>query len=151
MHKHELIPKLERTAIFEEFKRDDFNALVEYLSVQKIDEGAVVFREGDRGGHLCLLLEGRLAVLKDAGHGEKKKVTEVTAGKLIGEISLMDGMPHSATVIAAAPSTLVLLSRENLARICDERPRIGNRLLWKIGHLLSLRLRQTTGKLVDHL
>jgi CRP/FNR family cyclic AMP-dependent transcriptional regulator len=151
MHKHELIPRLERTAIFEQFKRDEFALLIEYLSVRRVDEGAVIFREGDRGGHLCLLLEGRLAVLKDGGNGEKKKVTDVTAGKLIGEVSMMDGMPHSATVVASTSSVLVLLSRENLARICEERPRVGNKLLWRIGQLLSLRLRQTTGKLVDHL
>lgn len=151
MHKHELIPRLERTTMFEQFKRDDYASLVDYLSVQRVEEGAVVFREGDRGTHMCLLLEGKLAVHKDTGDGEQKKVTDVNPGKLIGEISVMDGMPYSATVIASVPSTLVLLSKENLARICEERPRVGNKLLWKVGQLLSLRLRQTTGKLVDHL
>ena len=151
MHKHELIPRLERTTMFEQFKRDEYAVLVDYLSVTRVDEGAVVFREGERGAHMCLLLEGKLAVLKDTGNGEQKKVTDVNPGKLIGEISVMDGMPYSATVIASTPATLVLLSRENLTRICEEKPRVGNKLLWKIGPLLSLRLRQTTGKLVDHL
>ena len=151
MHKHELIPRLERTAMFEQFKRDDFAVLVDYLTVTRVDEGAVIFREGERGAHMCLLLEGKLSVLKDPGNGGQKKVTDVSPGKLIGEMSVMDGMPYSATVVASAPATLALLSRENLARICEDRPRVGNKLLWKIGHLMSLRLRQTTGKLVDHL
>jgi CRP-like cAMP-binding protein len=151
MHKHELIPKLERMAMFEDFKRDETTLLAGYLVGQRVDQGAVIFREGERTAHMCLLLEGRLEVLKGAQGGQAKKITDVTPGKLIGEMSVIDGQPYSATVVASEPSVLVLLSRENLLRICEERPRIGNRLLIKIANMLSQRLRQTTGKLIDHL
>lgn len=151
MHKHELIPKLERMTMFEDFKRDETTLLAGYLVGQRVDQGAVIFREGERTAHMCLLLEGRLEVLKGAQGGQAKKITDVTPGKLIGEMSVIDGQPYSATVVASVPSVLVLLSRENLLRICEERPRIGNRLLIKIANMLSQRLRQTTGKLIDHL
>lgn len=151
MHKHELIPKLERMALLEDLKRDEYALLAGYLVGRRVDQGAVIFREGERTAHLCLLLEGRLEVLKDAQGGQPKKITDVTPGKLIGEMSVIDGMPYSATVLASAPSVLALLSRENLTRICEERPRIGNKLLLRIAGMLSLRLRQTTGKLIDHL
>jgi CRP-like cAMP-binding protein len=151
MHKHELIPKLERTALFSEFKREDYEALVDYLTVQKIESGILVFREGERGTRMCLLLDGRLEVFKRDDGGTDKKITDVSPGKLIGEISLIDGMAYSATVISSAPSTLVMLSRDSMMRVCEERPRVGNKLLWKISHLLSLRLRQTTGRLIDRL
>lgn len=151
MHKHELIPKLERITMFEQLRRDEYRMLADYLVGQRVDEGAVIFREGEKTAHMCLLLEGKLEVLKDAHVGDPRKITDVTPGKLIGEMSVVDGQPYSATVVATEPSTLVLLSRENLSRICEERPRIGNKILFKIAHMLSLRLRQTTGKLVDHL
>lgn len=151
MHKHELIPRLERTAIFDDFRREDFEALVGYLSVLRVDAGTLIFREGEKGTRMCLLLDGKLEVFKTDDSGARKKITDVGAGKLIGEMSLIDGMPYSATVVASAISTLVMLSRDNLQRICEERPRVGNRLLWKIGNLLSLRLRQTTGRLIDRL
>lgn len=151
MHKHELIPRLERTAIFDDFRREDFEALIGYLSVHRVDAGTLIFREGEKGTRMCLLLDGKLEVFKADDSGARKKITDVSAGKLIGEMSLIDGMPYSATVVASAISTLVMLSRDNLQRICEERPRVGNRLLWKIGNLLSLRLRQTTGRLIDRL
>lgn len=151
MHKHELIPKLERMAMFEDFKRDETTLLAAYLVGQRVEQGAIIFREGERTAHMCLLLEGRLEVLKDAQSGQTKKLADIAPGKFIGEISVVDGQPYSATVIAAESSVLVLLSRENLMRICEERPRIGNKLLFKIANMLSQRLRQTTGKLIDHL
>lgn len=100
---------------------------------------------------MCLLLEGRLEVFRNDDSGARKKITDVGPGKLIGEMSLIDGMPYSATAVASAISTLVMLSRDNMQRICEERPRAGNQLLWKVANLLSLRLRQTTGKLIDRL
>lgn len=151
MHRHELIPRLERIPIFAQFARDEISALIDYLTVLKVAKGAVIFREGERGAHMCLLLEGKLEVHKDTGQGKLKKIADIAAGKPIGEMSVIDGMPYSATVVAAQDSTLVLLSRDNLMRICEERARIGNRLLWQIATMVSLRLRQTTGKLVDHL
>lgn len=151
MHRNELIPKLERTAMFEDFKRDEYEALVGYLQVQKVDGGAIIFREGEKGTRMCLLLDGKLEVFKADEQGNSKKITDVGPGKLIGEMSLIDGMPYSATVIASAVSTLVMLSRDNLLRVCEERPRVGNKLLWKVSNLLSLRLRQTTGRLIDRL
>jgi CRP/FNR family transcriptional regulator, cyclic AMP receptor protein len=151
MHRHELIPRLERTPMFAQFGRDDISALIDYMSVLKVAKGATIFREGERNAHMCLLLEGKLEVHKDSGQGANKKIADIIAGKPIGEMSVIDGMPYSATVVAAQDSTLVLLSRDNLMRICEERARIGNRLLWQISTMVSLRLRQTTGKLVDHL
>ncbi len=151
MHKHELIPRLERTQIFSQFTRDEISALVNYLMVQSVAKGAVIFREGERSAHMCLLLEGKLEVHKDTGQGKLKKIADIVTGKPIGEMSVIDGMPYSATVVAAQDSTLVLLSRDSLMRICEERARLGNRLLWQIAMMVSMRLRQTTGKLVDHL
>ncbi len=151
MHRHELIPRLERTPLFAQFGRDEISALVDYLTVLKAAKGATIFREGERSAHVCLLLEGKLEVNKDTGQGAFKKIADIPAGKTIGEMSVIDGMPYSATVVAAEDSILVLMSRDNLVRICEERARIGNRLLWQLATMVSLRLRQTTGKLLDHL
>lgn len=151
MHRHELIPRLERTPIFEDFRREDLEALAGYFTVHRVDAGTLIFREGEKGTRMCLLLEGRLEVFRNDDSGARKKITDVGPGKLIGEMSLIDGMPYSATAVASAISTLVMLSRDNMQRICEERPRAGNQLLWKVANLLSLRLRQTTGKLIDRL
>jgi len=64
-------------------------------------------------------------------------------------MSALDGQPYSATAIAAESSVLILLTRDKLHRITEEYPRLGVKLLWKLTRLLSQRLRQTTGKLVD--
>ena len=63
----------------------------------------------------------------------------------------VDDQPHSATAIANEDSNLLMLTRMNFERLTQEEPVLCNRVLTQIARLLSLRLRQTTGILVDHL
>ena len=66
-------------------------------------------------------------------------------------MSLLDDLPYSATATAKDLTKLVLITRHNFERLTEEHPILGVKMLKKIARLMSLRLRQTTGVLVDHL
>jgi len=80
-----------------------------------------------------------------------KHVTAIGVGKVIGEMSMIDGNPRSASAIAAADTILVTLSKESMDLLFKEKPYVGLKLLKKIAFSMSQRLRQTTGILVDYL
>jgi CRP-like cAMP-binding protein len=67
--------------------------------------GATLVREGDPGDSLCIIAEGTVEVQT---HG--RVVAEMTAGNYFGEISLIDGEPRSATVVAVDDVVLFTLS-----------------------------------------
>ncbi len=149
--KKDVAVMLKGTQMFADFFQDENEVIAQYMHAYGAPKGVIIFREGERTGHLCLLVEGRLELYKDDDQGGQKKLVEIRAGKSIGEMSVLDGLPYSATGITAIPSKLLLLTRDNLNSIIDEHPRLAAKVLWKIGNLLSLRLRQTTGKLIDFL
>ena len=149
--KKDLVTMLGSTQMFSEFNDDENGIISHYMLAYGAKKGVIVFREGERTRHLCLLVEGRLELYKDDDDGGHKKLVEVRAGKSIGEMSVLDGLPYSATAVTGTPSRLLLLTHNNLDRLLKEHPRLAARLLWKIGNLLSLRLRQTTGKLIGYL
>jgi len=149
--KDEIIEMLDSTQMFNDFSGDDINLLSEYLHAYSAKTGAIIYHEGERAGHVCILVKGKLEVLKSAGLGEDKKLADVRSGKSIGEMSIIDGMPNSATVTVSAPSTLLLLTKNNLLKVTSEHPVLGVKLLWHFANLLSQRLRQTSGKLIDYL
>ena len=146
-----LVNMLESTQMFGEFYPDENHIIARYILAYGAKQGTIIFREGERTGHMCLLVEGRLELYKNGDKGEYKKLVEVRPGKAIGEMSVLDGLPYSATAVTVAPSKLLLLTRENLLAICRDHPKLANKVLWKLANLLSLRLRQTTGKLIDYL
>jgi CRP-like cAMP-binding protein len=100
---------------------------------------------------LCLVVEGRVSVMKEGARHAPKRIGTIGAGNTFGEMSLIDGEPRSASVVAEEPTILIVLTGEGFARLSLEVPRLAFKVLLKLSKLLSQRLRQTSGVLVDHL
>ena len=138
-------------AMFDGFSRSEIERLANYMCAYRADRDTVIFIEGAHAGFMGIVIEGRLNVFKDSGRGATKVLAEIPPGKSLGEMSVIDGLPHSATAVAAEPVTLVALTRADLDRITAEHPALAAKLLWRLAQLLSQRLRQTSGMLVDYL
>ena len=151
LFKDQLIVMLEHFHMFEDFSESELSSLANFLHAYQGEKGTVLFREGDRNKNMCLLIEGRLEVYKEVNQGQHKKLAEIRPGKSIGEMSVIDGLPNSATVIVGDPSVLILLTRQDLTHLAHSHPQVGVKLLWHISNLLSQRLRHTSGRLIDRL
>lgn len=92
-----MIPDLRDIPLFASFTDDELSCFTMpgvYLSAQV---GDTLFREGDAPQGLFILLEGELEIVKSIGTKEIVLAVEKT-GSFVGEISLLTGMPHNATV-----------------------------------------------------
>lgn len=147
----ELIGMIERIKMFKNFDIKEIEILSGYLQAYQAQHGVVLFREGDRTSHLCLLVEGKLSVNKEVEYGHQKKLADVLPGRSIGEMSVIDGHPYSASVMATEDSILLMLTREKFLALIKGHPALGVKILLSITNLLSQRLRQTSGRLVDFL
>jgi len=67
--------------------------------------GATLVQQGDPGDSLCIIAEGTVEVRRDG-----RVVAQMTAGEFFGELSLIDGEPRSATVVAVEDVVLLTLS-----------------------------------------
>lgn len=135
----------------EELSLEDAAKIVEYMTPCEVEAGTVVMREGDTdaGGHMLLVVEGDLSVEKSGPQPDDDKlvVRVMGAGSLIGELSLLDGAPRSASCVATSDMVLALLSRERFLQLLQDEPRVGARLLLGISKRLADHLRETTRKL----
>jgi len=64
-------------------------------------------------------------------------------------MSLVDDYPRSATVVAIEPSELLILTKKNMDNIAKERPGIGLKIYKGLAKMLSLRLRDATGRFAE--
>jgi CRP/FNR family cyclic AMP-dependent transcriptional regulator len=147
----ELCRMIESSRMFADFSRPEVQIIAGYSHAYEVAPGETIFREGDKGQFMCLIVEGKVNVLKDTGVGMRKVITTARAGQTMGEMSLLDDLPYSATATAKDLTKLVLITRHNFERLTDANPVLGVKILKKIARLMSLRLRQTTGVLLDHL
>lgn len=142
---------LESSQMFNDLEWSEIEALSNYMKGYRVREGATLFREGENGNYMCLVIDGRVDVHKENRDFEDKIVTSIDSGKTLGEMAMVDGEPRSATAIAATETTLAILTRDSFNRLIKEKPALGVKILMKISRLLSQRLRRTCGILVDYL
>jgi CRP/FNR family cyclic AMP-dependent transcriptional regulator len=117
-------------------------AVLDYCTggVQRtVSAGTFVLREGSTTGHLFVLIEGRLEVVK--GDTVIANITE--PGAVVGEMSVLLDQPHTATVRAASDSTIYEFS--DAASFLHDQPALA--LL--IARLLAQRLNVATTYLTD--
>ncbi|MBI4868583.1 MAG: cyclic nucleotide-binding domain-containing protein [Candidatus Wallbacteria bacterium] len=109
--------------------------------VAQISAGQPLFTEGDEGGSLYVILTGTVDILKASTGGAARKLATLHPGDLIGEISLVDASPRSASAVTASDCTLFEFSRRDLMGIIRSHPGIAAKVLWAMLETVSLRLR----------
>jgi CRP/FNR family transcriptional regulator, cyclic AMP receptor protein len=148
---HERLYKMiEAVPMFDGLSHAEVTLLSSYLRAYEAKKGALIFKEGSKGMFMCIVIAGRVEISKETQTHEQTKVAIVRPGKSMGEMSLLDELPYSATAVAQEDSQLLLLTRMNFERLNSEQPVLSNILLRQLARLVSLRLRQTTGVLLDY-
>ncbi len=142
---------MEKTNWTREFGTKEIENLAKYIQLAQSPKGMPVIREGVREAFMCIIVSGSVNVVKEDMQSHGKVLSTMTAGKLFGEMTLFDGEPRSATVLAIEDTTMLVLTKESLNRLIEEIPKLGAKILLKLGMLISQRLRMTSGKLVDYI
>ncbi len=143
----ELLGEVDMLKDFTDEERQDLAACLEEASF-KANE--IIFREGDPGGKMFIVAEGMVEIQKRRSHGTGRVViSRFDRGGVIGEMSVIDGMPRSATVVAVQPTKMFVLSQEGFEDMIANNHELAIKLLKGLAKLLSLRLRNTSGWFAD--
>jgi CRP/FNR family cyclic AMP-dependent transcriptional regulator len=115
---------------------------MEYLDVRK---GDVLFSEGEPGDSLYIVLSGKIKVGRRAGDGRQNLIALMGPSDMVGELSLFDPGPRTATATAVTDARLARLRKQALRPWLSNRPEIAEQLL----RVLARRLRRTNDALAD--
>lgn len=146
--KSELIDATQWTTAF---SYEQIRQLSRFMDVYTVEKGSELFCEGEKSPYLVLIAAGRIDVIKEDSNLVPKKVTTLGPGKTIGEMSIIDGEPRSASAVAASEATLLVMTEDKFNDLKHALPGITVSLVLKIAKQMSQYLRQTSGRLIDHL
>ncbi len=90
---------------------------------RRYDEGAALCHEGDHSDWVALLLAGRVKVCTE-DRGKTVVLAVRSPGDLVGELSVFDHAPRSATLLAAEPVDALLVSGDRFRDLLGQRPGI---------------------------
>lgn len=106
--------------------------------VVSLSAGKVLFGEGDAGSSMFVLLGGGAAVTVRG-----RPLELLAPGSLVGEMSMLDGSPRSATVLTRTPCRFVAIEREEFDLLIRETPAFARHVM----HVMAERLRRMNERL----
>ena len=141
---------------FEALTSEELLYIAEHINFLEVETGEVLFRQGEQGDCVYFVVEGQLDVIKETQRGKGKAkgkvvITTLSRGRSIGEMSVIDKTPRSATVRARTEATLVTLTSKGFDVILQKHPKIGIKILKGISRLLSQNLRKTSSRLAEYM
>jgi CRP/FNR family transcriptional regulator, cyclic AMP receptor protein len=141
--------ELRNIGLFGALSDDVLGVLSGMLTVVIPEIGEVIFREGDEGNAMYVVLNGEVEVTKASRNGVDARVAMLGPGDWFGEMSIVDIQPRSATVRAIAPARLVRISAADLDSLYRHDVRSYAIVVLNLARELSRRLRVADGILAD--
>jgi CRP/FNR family transcriptional regulator, cyclic AMP receptor protein len=133
---------LQRVPLFSGFDEDELRRVAELSRIVEAPAGTVVTQIGDAGESFFVIIDGMAGVRTPVGAG-----SQLQPGDFFGEMSLLDGEPRSATIVATTDLRLLVVDRSHFWRLLNETPELMRRILTILSRRVR-RLEQTVHALV---
>lgn len=96
---------------------------------------------------MYVIEHGKVEIIFRDDAGTEKKLAVLADGDFFGELSLLDESPRSATALAKTESKIIGFFRPDLIDLLSRSPKLGTKILFKLGEVIGTRLRVTNEQL----
>lgn len=120
---------LQNVPLFKGLDASVLSQIAASLQFRNFEKGSYVLHKGSSGEHMLFLLSGRLQAVDLTEDGREVGLSFLAPGDYFGELSIIDGLPRSASVIACENSLVGLLSKTNAQALIYRHPLVAERIL----------------------
>jgi CRP/FNR family transcriptional regulator, cyclic AMP receptor protein len=130
------------------------------LQLRRFRRGETIFHQGDPGDALHVVRSGSVRVVLPSPTARDDAIlVTLGPGEFFGELAILDGQPHSATVVAGEPAETLVLRRDAFDRLLDREPLMARALLAALagelrrltGHVEALHFLDLPGRLAKRI
>ena len=115
---------LRNVSLFQGCSTKDLEKIARASDEISMPAGSLIVDQGQTGREAFVVLEGTVTVKRNG-----KKINSVGPGTVVGELSLLDHGPRTATVICETDCTLLLLDQRHFMGVLDDVPALAHKLL----------------------
>lgn len=121
--------RLKKAFMFQGLPEDVLAALAQKVTRRALTQGATLFNAGDEGDALYIIDEGWVKITRRDEKGDELLLNRCGPGETIGEMSLLDQEPRSASVVALSDAQVMELHRDGFFELLDQRPDVAMSLI----------------------
>lgn len=117
---------------------EELQSLAQTAEVRFYKAGQPIFKEGDPGDGIYVVLEGAVQVSALVGNNERRVLSRIEKNDFFGEMAVLDEEPRSATATAEIDTRAFFIRRDNLLNVLEHSPKLAVSLVREF----SLRMRE---------
>jgi CRP/FNR family transcriptional regulator, cyclic AMP receptor protein len=136
---------LRQTSLFAALDDEAYQELRAAMKELSLERGDSLFHEGDPGDRLYVVVEGKIKIGRAAADGRENLLGILGPGEMLGELSLFDPGPRTATATALTETRLSALAHDAFKPWLTGRPEVAVALLQAVAR----RLRRTNENMAD--
>jgi CRP-like cAMP-binding protein len=139
--KNEIEKFLSENPLFEGLNSKEIKSLSNLIHLRKYKDGEIIFREGEPGVGLYIVMRGRVRIFKSVKECNEITLAEFVPPQFFGEIAVIEGGPRTASAVAVGDTELLGFFKADLMELIETNPRAGAKILLRISEILCKRLR----------
>jgi len=129
MSPKEIVAALARTVLFNGLDDDELKRLAGIARLSQLAPGAVLFNQGDGSHALYVITAGIVRIYLTSEDGREATINLAEEGEVIGEMSLLDGLPRSAGAAALTPTKLVFIPRDPFLALLEGSSKLARQII----------------------
>ena len=133
--------------LFQTLSSAQLGKIAALATVRELPGGASLFKEGDAGEEMFVVVSGRVRISKMVKGVGEEALSILDAGAYFGEMAMIDDAPRSADALAHTPCAVAAIRRDHLDQLMFVDKELAYALLWTFVRTLSARLRETNDKI----
>jgi len=145
------IELLRPQAIFAGLDEEELALVAEICREQRFISGEAVFREGEIGDRLYLIVDGEVRITRQIPGSGEEALAVLKPGSLFGEMAVLDHGPRSTDAIANRETLCLTILRSDFELLLQRNRDMAVAVLWAVVRLVSKRLRATNDSLQSFL
>ena len=141
--------RLKKFTLFKDFSDAELKKISAIIKETSYPKGAVVYEEGSPGQGLHIIDKGKVRVTRKTKEGGKQILTVLGSNSFFGELSILDGRAHSATIETLEKTKLLVIKKEEMDKFLKQNPLIAYKMVCDITIAICEMLRNMNDKFIN--
>jgi CRP-like cAMP-binding protein len=140
--------RLKEIVLFREFLQEELEKISQVLKEVSYPKGTLIWEEGSTEQGLQIIDYGKVKVTRRTQEGNRQVLAVLKANKFFGELSILDGRAHSASMEALEDTKVFVLGKTEMDRLLQETPLTAFKIVREMTIAISEILREMNNKFI---
>ncbi len=143
------LDQLKKISLFKDLTNDELKKVKSIVKEASFRKGSMIWREGNTEQGLHIINGGKVRITRKTKEGGKQVLAVLKKDSFFGELSLLDGRSHSASVEALSKTNLFIIRKADMDKFLEKNPKTAYKMVRSLAIEITHILRNMNDKFIS--